>query len=129
MANKHQLSIFLKTISFAIWYKWFSLAMASEATTTKAAPKPVFLLQNSKPITKVLFSNVHPDLLYSGNRNGDFNVYNLKSRRSLFQHNTESQSILSILELDSNHLLTYARNGSIYEWTSHESKYDANCEF
>jgi hypothetical protein len=103
--------------------------MASEATTTKAAPKPVFLLQNSKPITKVLFSNVHPDLLYSGNRNGDFNVYNLKSRRSLFQHNTESQSILSILELDSNHLLTYARNGSIYEWTSHESKYDANCEF
>lgn len=94
----------------------------------QAAPKPIFILQNSKPITKLLFSSRQPDLLYSGSRAGDFNVYNLKLRRSLFQQNVESQSILSILETDGSHVLTYARNGSLYKWTNHESKYEANCK-
>lgn len=91
-------------------------------------PKPIFILQNSKPITKVLFSTRQSDLLYSGNRAGDFTVYNLKLRRSLFQQNINSQSILSILEINESHVLTYARNGSLYKWSNHESKYEANCE-
>jgi hypothetical protein len=90
-------------------------------------PKPLFILKNSHPITKLIFSSKHEDILYMANRNGDLNVFSLSLRRSLFKHNTDNQSILSIAELDANCLLTQTRNGSIFLWNKTNTDWLANC--
>ena len=89
---------------------------------------PIFILQNSKPVTNVLFSLSNSDTIYTGNRDGYFTVYSLKLRRSMFVNNPEKQSILSIMELDENTVLTYGRNGSVFKWTTNNSSYDVKCK-
>ena len=89
-------------------------------------PCPIFILQNSKQISSLLFSSFHNDILYSGNREGDLVIYDLKHRRALFNHDSNGQAILGIADLASDNFLTYTRNGSVYqfaqqsntEWTS-----------
>ncbi len=95
---------------------------------TESPPQPLFVLQNTKPVTVVLFSTLNSDILYTGNRDGDFTVYTLKLRRPLFSANHEKQAILSIIELNISTILTYIRNGSIYKWvkTSQDS-YKSEC--
>ena len=92
-------------------------------------PAPLFILQNSKPVTVILFSTSNSDILYTGNRDGHFIVYTLKLRRTLFSANPDKQAILSIVELNESTILTYGRNGSIFKWskTSHNS-YESECK-
>lgn len=81
----------------------------------ESPPNPIFIQQNSKQITQVLFSS-HEELLYSGNRDGDLVVYNYKYRRPVFSSNANKQPILTICELDRDTFITHTRNGSIFEW-------------
>jgi hypothetical protein len=99
-------------------------------STAGSPPAPLFILQNSKPVTALLFSTSNSDLFYTGNREGDFTVYTLALRRILFSANSHKQAILSIVELDEATVLTHARNGSIFKWskTSHNS-YEYECKY
>jgi len=81
-------------------------------------PSPLFILQNAYPINYVLFSNSNSNLVYSGNRNGDLNIYDLKLRRSVFSQNANKQPVLGIIELSESSLLTQNRSGSIFKWDS-----------
>jgi hypothetical protein len=80
-------------------------------------PKPIFILKNSGPITSVLFSEFKQENLFVSNRNGSLNIYDLDLRRSIFECNSNKESILSIIELNENTFLTYLRNGTIQKWT------------
>lgn len=84
---------------------------------SKLPPNPSFILQNSKPVNSVLFSLFNKQLLLSGNKNGDLNIYSLSNRRSIFCANANSEAILSIAEIDQNNFLTHSRNGQIFKWT------------
>ncbi len=79
------------------------------------SPSPIFILQNSKPITALLFSSLKNDIIYAGKRNGDLTVYDVNLRRSVFSINPNKESILSLIELDENSLLAYCRNGSVFK--------------
>ena len=79
------------------------------------SPSPIFILQNSKPITALLFSSLQNDIIYVGNRNGDLTIYDVNLRRSVFSINPNKESILSLIELDENNLLAYCRNGSVFK--------------
>ena len=81
------------------------------------SPVPIFILQNSGPISCVLFSEFIKDILFASNRNGNLNVYDLNLRRSLFEANSNKESILSIAELNENNIFTHSRNGVIQKWT------------
>ena len=83
-----------------------------------AIPNPIFILQNSKPITSLLFSAVKSEIIYAGNRNGDLTIYDVNLRRSLFSANPNKEAILSIIELDENTCLAYCRNGSVFKWNN-----------
>ncbi|CAF0769823.1 unnamed protein product [Brachionus calyciflorus] len=92
------------------------------ASNPKPPPNPLFILQNSKPINCVLFSIYNKNLLYTGNRNGDFNIFDLKLRRSVFIMNLSDEAILSITEIDADNILTHSRNGQIFKWTRIDPK-------
>lgn len=92
------------------------------------APNPIFILQNSKPITCLLFSTKNSNILYSGNRNGDLTIYDISFRRSTYSNNPNKESILSIIELDEANFLAYCRNGSIFKWIKSESGWHFNCK-
>lgn len=91
-------------------------------------PNPIFILQNSKPITCLLFSTKNSNILYSGNRNGDLTIYDVSLRRSNYSTNPNKESILSIIELDESNFLAYCRNGSIFKWIKSESEWHFNCK-
>jgi hypothetical protein len=95
---------------------------------SKTTPKPVFLLQNGKPIHHALFSNKNSDILYAANRDGDLTIYNLEFRRSVFSSNLNKQPMLHIVEKDDENLLTYLKNGSVYKWTRTNSDWQVNCK-
>lgn len=88
---------------------------------SSAPPTPVFIQQNNAPLTHLLFSRFDADILYSGNRNGDFAIYNCKYRRPVFSSNANKNSIMSMVELNQNELLTHNRNGTIFKWTGRDS--------
>lgn len=98
----------------------------SQEDKATAVLNPDFILQNSKPINCILFSNINKNLFYVGNRNGDITIYNLQSRRSVFSANPNSQPILSIAEIDDNYFLSQSRNGAIFKWKKLDDK---NCNF
>jgi WD40 repeat protein len=84
-----------------------------------STPDPLFILKDSKPITSLLFSKLNnQNILFTGSRNGDFQVYNLESRRLLFKSSSTSESILKIFqkENETNEVFTYNRDGSIFKW-------------
>ena len=89
-------------------------------------PTPIYILQNSGPINSLLFSVFNKDLIYAGNRNGALNIYDLNLRRSVFNRNPSNESILSIVELNENTILTHARNGIVYKWSKNQSEWDFN---
>lgn len=96
---------------------------------SQSVPSPTFILQSSKPVTSLHFSTIESDILYSGNRDGLINIYNLQLRRSVFSHNPGNQSILSFIELDDSNILAYGRNGSIYKLNKNNTTYEINCNF
>ena len=97
----------------------FRVELQSNKKTTKMSlPEPVFILQNSKPITCLKFSSLNKNLIYAGNRHGDLIVYNLDLRRNIFNANSNQQSLLGIEELDRNSFLTFSRNGAVFEWSA-----------
>ena len=100
--------------------------MTSDRSQT--IPKPIFILQSSKPVTTVHFSAIETDILYSGNRDGLINIYNLQLRRSVFNLNPGNESILSFIELDNHNVLAYGRNGSIYKLTKSNTSYEFKCK-
>jgi hypothetical protein len=81
-------------------------------------PMPVFILQNSKQMNCVRFSDVHQNLLFTGNRAGDFSIYNLELRRNIFSENPNKEAILTVAELDESSWLSSSRDGSIFRWTA-----------
>lgn len=87
----------------------------------KAPPNPIFILQNSKPVNTVLFSKYN-NLLYTGNRSGDLNIFNLQLRRSIFSANPNGEAILSINEIDKENFLSHSRNGQIFKWNKVDEK-------
>lgn len=90
-----------------------------ESMTTQPTgqiPKPVFILQNSKPVTNLLYSSGHENLLYAGNREGDLTVYDLELRRTVFTSNSDHQPVQGLLELDDHNLLAFSRSGAIFKW-------------
>lgn len=87
------------------------------SSISQLPPNPSFILQNSKPVNTVLFSKYNKQLLFSGNRNGDLNIYSLNYRRSIFSANANNEAILSIAEIDQQTFLTHTRNGQIFKWT------------
>lgn len=91
-------------------------------------PTPIFILQNTKPVTKVLFSTFNDDIIYTCNRNGDFTAYSLELRRSIYGMNPENQSLLGVSEIDQANILTYGRSGSIFKWTRNNASYDYKCK-
>ena len=91
-------------------------------------PNPIFILQNSKPITCLLFSTKNSNILYYVNRNGDLTIYDVSLRRSTYSTNPNKESILSIIELDESNFLAYCRNGSIFKWIKSESEWHFNCK-
>lgn len=88
----------------------------------ESPPTPLFILQNSKQITSVLFSRLSdPPHLFSGSRDGDVVIYNCKHRRPVFSSNVNNkQAILTIVELDESNFLTHTRNGCIFKWTGQD---------
>ena len=94
---------------------------------TTEQPTPLFVLQNSKPITALFFSPNDADLFYTGNRDGDLNVYSLKLRRSLFNANPQQQAILCMIELDDQSLLTYCRDGTVFKWSRTDTHWTSCC--
>ena len=102
--------------------------MQSYFKMTKAEqPTPLFILQNSKPITALFFSAIDVDLFYTGNRDGDLNVYSLKLRRSLFNANPQKQAIMCMIELDNQSLLTYCRDGAVFKWNRTNTDWTCSC--
>ena len=91
--------------------------------TENKVPMPLYILQNSGPITKSLFSLFNKELIYVCNRNGDLNVYDLNLRRSVFNGNANKESILGIVELSETCVLTHARNGIIHKWTRNQMEW------
>jgi len=92
-------------------------------------PKPIFILQNSGPITSVLFSEFKQDLIFVSNRTGSLNIYDLNLRRSIFECNSNKESILSIIELNENNFLSQLRNGVIQKWTQTQSEWIFQSKF
>jgi WD40 repeat protein len=99
------------------------------AKMTDRIPKPVFILQNSGPITSVLFSEFKEEILFTSNRNGYLNIYDLNLRRSIFECNPISESILSVAELSENSILTHSRNGTIHKWTQTQTEWISQSKF
>ncbi len=90
---------------------------------TDRIPKPVFILQNSGPLTSVLFSEFKEEILFTSNRNGVLNIYDLNLRRSIFECNPNRESILSVAELSETSILTHSRNGTIHKWTQTQTEW------
>jgi hypothetical protein len=84
-------------------------------------PTPVFILQNSKQVNCLQFSALNPSLLFSGNRAGDFSVYNLDLRRNVFSDNPNNQSMITVTELNEQNWLSSTRDGAIFKWTATDS--------
>jgi hypothetical protein len=101
--------------------------MSNSNEQPKAVPKPIFLLQNGKPINNALFSNKNSDILYVANREGDLTIYNLELRRAVFSSSIAKQPMLHIAELNEENLLTYSKNGSVYKWTKANTDWQVNC--
>ena len=93
--------------------------MSIDSSATR--PNPVFILQNSKPISSLSFSDYHQNLLFSGNRDGDLIVFNLELRRNIFTAKPNKHALLGLAELDENNLLSFSRNGSIFKWSMNSS--------
>jgi WD40 repeat protein len=89
---------------------------AKTSSLACSIPSPLFILQNAHPVNYVQFSDSNSNLIYSGNRNGDLSIYDLKFRRSLFSKNANNQPVLSIIELNESCLLSQNRSGSIFKW-------------
>ncbi|RNA44651.1 guanine nucleotide-binding subunit beta 1 [Brachionus plicatilis] len=90
------------------------------SSNSRLPPNPSFILQNSKPVNSILFSKYNKQLLFSGNRNGDLNIYSLSYRRSIFSANPNSEAVLGISEIDQDTFLTHSRNGQIFKWTKQD---------
>ena len=78
-------------------------------------PTPLFLIHNTKQITCVLFSNNNNNRFYAGNRDGEFFIYDLETRRHIFKTNL-SNSLTNIVEIsDDSVVLAYCRDGSLFK--------------
>jgi hypothetical protein len=95
----------------------------------KSLPEPLFLLHNSKPINTILFSKYNDNILYTGNRDGYFDEYNLTIRRSIYSANPNYNAILSIFELDINKILVHYRDGSLFEFIKENNLWSFNCMY